>query len=160
MTPSQVIDTTVPPLLYAYEDISDPLGARPAPPTERARVARRFGVKRPIPEMVGATDQPLTLRGEAATTTLPVGKPTGPARSIRSGAEAGALRRRIFLNIENITGAGNPGSYSIYLNLPPGADPDDHRELRAGQLPMFGVEESTDATRDHPGNGLYYTLEI
>lgn len=110
-----------------------------------------------IPEMVGATDQPLTLTGEPATTSLPVSQPTGPALSTAESAEA---PRRIYLNLENITSTEHPGSYSVYVNLPPGADPADHSELYAGLLPMFGVAESTATTGEHPGNGLHYTLEI
>jgi tyrosinase len=156
MSPSQVIDTTAPPLLYEYEDVSDPFAA---PPDPMAKPVRRPRMKdRPIPEMVGATDQPLTLTGEPATANLPVNPPTGPALS--PAAESATPPRRVYLNIENITSEGQSGSYSVYLNLPPGADPADHRELYAGLLPMFGVAESTDATREHAGNGLHYTLEI
>ena len=155
MTASQVIDTAAPPLLYDYEDISDPLGA---PPREMEAVVRSGMKDRPIPEMVGATDQAVTLTGETASTTLPVNKPTGPASSGRESAPAPP--KHIFLNIENITGSENHGGYSVYLNLPPGANPDDHHELRAGVLPMFGVAESTEASSNHPGDGLFYTLEI
>lgn len=155
MTSSQVTDTTAPPLLYDYQDVSDPLGAPPAPSVEAE--GRPSMVKRPIPEMVGATDQPLTLTGETATASVPVSQPTGPAGAAAEAAEA---PKRVYLNIENITSTGRPGSYSVYVNVPPGADPADHPELYAGLLPMFGVEESTDATREHPANGLHYTLEI
>lgn len=154
MTPSQVGDTKAPPLSYDYEDLSDPLGAPPAPPTE---AARRPGMeRRRIPEMVGATEQPITLAGESATASVPVSRPTGPAAG---GAETSAAPPRVYLNIENITGEGQPDSYKVYLNLPQGADPRDHRELYAGLLPMFGVEESS-AGGEHPGSGLHYTLEI
>ena len=155
MTCSQVTETTVEPLSYEYEDVSDPLGATPAPHTETAR--RRRMEDSPIPEMVGATDKPLTLTGARATTSVPVKKPTGPASL---GAESGGPPKRIFLNIENITSTEHPGSYSVYVNLPPDADPADHSELYAGLLPMFGAAESSDATRDHPGSGLQYTLDI
>jgi tyrosinase len=151
MTCLQVTDTIASPLSYQYQDVSDPLGV---PPTE---AARRSGMEDSrIPEMVGATDQPLTLTGESATARVPVSQPTGPA----SPSESGALPKRVFLNIENITSTGQPGSYLVYLNVPPGEDPRDHKELFAGLLPMFGVTESSDATRDHPANGLHYALEI
>jgi tyrosinase len=156
MTASQVVDTAAPPLLYEYEDVSDPFGAAPSPFAEGVRRPRMKD--RPIPEMVGATDQPLTLTGEPATASVPVNAPTGPAFS--TAAESAATPKRVYLNIENITGSGESGSYAVYLNLPPGADPADHRELYAGLLPMFGVAESTDETREHPANGLHYTLEI
>lgn len=149
MTPSQVVDTKAQPLLYDYEDTSDPL-----PPTETAR--RRAMEDERIPEMVGATDQPVTLAGKETTTSLPVNPPTGPA----GGREAGAAPRRVYLRIENVTSPAESESYAVYLNLPENASPEEHRELYAGLLPMFGVAESSDAERGHPGSGLHYTLDI
>lgn len=151
LTCAQVTDTSAAPLSYEYEDVSDPIGA---PPIETARRLGMEGGR--IPEMVGATDQPLILTGESATATVPVTQPTGPAVA----TESGAAPKRIFLNIENITSSGQPGGYHVYLNVPPGDDPKDHKELYAGLLPMFGVAESSDATREHAANGLHYTLEI
>ena len=154
LTCSQVVDTTASPLFYEYEDVSAPLGAAPEPVRESAR---RSGMgERPIPEMVGATDQPITLAGESASTSMPVSRPTGPA----AARESAAAPRRVFLNIENITSKGVPDSYAVYVNLPPGADPAAHEELYAGLLPMFGVAESTEAGSDHPGSGLSYSLDI
>jgi tyrosinase len=155
MTSSQVTDTTAAPFSYKYEDISDPLGGAPVSPRESARSISMED--RPIPEMVGATDQPVTLTGEATTASLPVSRPTGPAVT---GRESAAAPKRLFLNIENVTSAGQPDSYAVYVNLPPGADPEAHSELYAGLLPMFGVAESTDTEREHSGNGLHYSLEI
>jgi len=151
MTSSQVVDTTAAPLLYKYEDVSDPLP--PAPPTEAARMRDMEDAR--LPEMVGATDQPLTLTSEAATAVVPVTRPTGPASGRESGAPA-----RVFLNVENITSAGQPGSYLVYVNLPPNANPTEYQELCAGLLAMFGVEESTAPSDEHPANGVHYRLEI
>jgi tyrosinase len=154
MTPSQVADTTTASFSYDYEDLSDPIEASP----ERLGAGRRsaMGSDR-IPEMVGATDESLTLTGEQASTRLAVSEPTGPAR--RAG-RSDAAPSRIILNLENITGSGQPDSYAVYLNLPPGADPENHRDLYAGLLPMFGVVEASDPGRNHPGSGLQYNLDI
>lgn len=152
MTSSQVIDTTTPPLSYKYEDVTDPLPGGP-----QRRTARRAAVgQREIPEMVGATDAPVSLEGESATTSLPVSQPTGPAQRGARAAES----HRVFLNLENINSTGVPDSYAVFVNLAPGADSEDHPELYAGLLPMFGVAESTVASSDHPGDGVHYSLEI
>ena len=149
MTCAEVIDTTAEPLLYDYADVSDPIGGGPE---AVGGVSMEEGG---TPEMVGATDEPLTLTGEAATTTVPVSQPTGPA------LEATAAPRRVFLNLENITSPGQPGSYQVYVNVPSGENPEDHQELYAGLLPMFGVAESSDPARSHSGgSGLHYSLEI
>jgi tyrosinase len=86
MIPSQVTDTTASPLLYDYEDVSDPLGGPPTPPTDAAKIAVMEEVS--MPEMVGATEQPLTLRGEPVTAAVPVNEPTGPASFARESGEA------------------------------------------------------------------------
>jgi tyrosinase len=155
MKTSQVIDTTSAPLLYKYEDVSDPIG--PAPPGPDVLSVMEPKEEFVMPEMVGATDQPLTLWDEPITTAVPVNEPVGPASP---AIEATGRLRRIYLNIENITADGYSEGYSVYVNLPPGGDPADHRELFAGLLPMFGVAEASDPTRDHPASGLQYTLDI
>lgn len=154
MTCEQVVETTAPPLEYEYEDVGDPLGGPPPSPLETARSTRMSEPR--IPEMVGATDEPVTLAGERASTSLPVSRPTGPA----SARELAAAPRRVFLNVENVISQGVPDSYAVYVNLPSGADPDAHPEHYAGLLPMFGVAEATDPERGHAGNGLRYSLEI
>ena len=149
MTCAEVVDTTAEPLLYEYDDVSDPIGGGPE---AVGGVSMEEGG---TPEMVGATDEPVTLTGEPATTTVPVSQPTGPA------LEATAAPRRVFLNLEDITSPGQPGSYQVYVNVPAGENPEDHKELFAGLLPMFGVAESSDPARSHSGgSGLHYSLEI
>ena len=89
-----------------------------------------------IPEMVGATEEPVTLIGHPVTAHIAVSAPTGPALAT---PEAVGGPRPVYLNIENITGSGAPTSYSVYLNVPEGEDPWAHPELFAGILPMLGV---------------------
>ena len=109
-----------------------------------------------IPEMVGATDEPISLEGQPATARLAVREPTGPARS----AGARGAQSRIHLNVENVTGSAGPTSYAVYLNVPPGEDPAQHPDLYAGLLPMFGVREASQVGRNHPGSGLRYSLDV
>jgi len=155
LSSSQVVDTTAPPLGYRYEDVSDPLGgAAPA----ALGVARSLEMERETtPEMVGATEGPVPLTGQSTTARLAVGTPTGPARL---AAEAAAAPPRIYLNLENITGSGKPTDYAVYLNLPPGADPEQHGDLFAGVLPTFGVAEASRADRRHSGGGVHHALEV
>jgi tyrosinase len=152
LSPSQVVDTTAAPLSYKYEDVSDPLGAAPQPLLESVPV---LSMAKTIPEMIGATEKPVALRGQVATTSFAVSPPTGPAAILES-----ASPRKMYLNFENVTGDGKAIVYAVYLNLPAGADPDNHQELFAGLLPMFGVEHASEPTRQHPGGGLHYTLEV
>ena len=157
MTCSQVTSTTATPLLYEYEDVSDPLPAPPPSGLPSGAVGMADTEVGSMPEMVGATEEPLTLSGDPVTTALSVNEPTGPA-SLAS--DAGSAPKLVYLNIENITGEGYADSYSVYLNLPSDTEPTEHEELFAGLLPMFGVSESSDPTGDHPANGLQYTLDV
>jgi tyrosinase len=160
LTPNQVVDTTAALLNYRYEDESDPLAGRP---DTRALIPVAGLAMQPEPEpvheMVGATEQPLALTGQAATTRLSVSAPSGPARAAFA-AQPAAVPEHIYLNIENVTGTRPSTSYAVYINLPPGEDPEQHQDLFAGLLPMFGVVEATRADTEHSGSGLHYSLDI
>jgi tyrosinase len=87
---------------------------------------------------------------------MAITQPTGP---VLESLEAGAPTER-YLNIENITGEGEPKSYRVYVNVPAGDDAESHPELLAGTLPMFGLQESSRASERHAGNGLHYVLRV
>jgi len=151
-TAKQVVDTTAAALGYEYEDISDPVGV----PEAIVVGARRPRMERQ-PEMVGATEESISLTGGRTSARIAVSQPTGPARE---GLERAAAPPRVYLNVENVTGSGDPTSYAVYLNLPPEADPAQHPDRFAGLVPMFGVAEATRTDDLHAGEGLHYTLEI
>jgi tyrosinase len=156
-TPSQIVDPSAPLLGYQYEDVSDPLSVPQGPPktVRRAPMARAR-----TPEMVGATDHPVTLDAARTTARMTMTTPAGPAApAARRRLKAGPARRA-YLNLENVSGTGGPTRYSVYLNLPADANPADHRDRYAGLLPMFGVKEATRADAQHPGGGLNYALEV
>jgi tyrosinase len=154
-TVDQVVDSTAAPLQYSYQDESDPLPAPLAAPT--AEALRSLAISSPsIPEMVGASQKSVTLTGAPAQAHIQVQSPVGPALA----SAQRTTPRRTFLNFQNITGSGKARRYSVYVNLPAGSMPVDHPELYAGDLPMFGVAESSRADENHPGSGVEYTLEI
>ena len=135
------IDTVT--LGYEYEDLSP---ATVAPGGEESiERPRRRPVTKPIPEMVGANEGPVGLgRRRAATTQVPVTEPSGP------GLESvGGEPQRIYVNIENVTGDGDPRTYSVYVN----------GEF-AGVLPTFGVPEATRESENHPGGGLHFRFDV
>jgi len=151
-TSKQVVETTAVALGYQYEDITDPIGV----PEAIGVGTRRPGMERQ-PEMVGATEESIVLAGGQTSARIAVSPPTGPALE---GPERAAAPPRVYLNVENVTGAGDPTSYAVYLNLPPDADPAQYPDRFAGIVPMFGVAEATRADDVHAGEGLHYTLEI
>ena len=157
MTPSQVMDSRTSPFAYDYEDTADPLAPPAQHPGHLESPMRRRPMDRPIPEMVGATEKPLTLTGGTHAAAFKIGSPSGPAVL---GVEPGAAPRRTFLNLENVTGKGALTGYRVYVNLPEGADPEKHMDLCVGTLPMFGVAEASIVSKDHPGTGLSFSFDI
>ena len=109
------------------------------------------------PEMVGATEESVVLAGGQTSARIAVSPPTGPALE---GPERAAAPPRVYLNVENVTGAGDPTSYAVYLNVPENADPTQYPDRFAGIVPMFGVAEASRTDDVHAGEGLHYTLEI
>lgn len=162
--PRQVATTTAAPLNYTYEDVSDPLPATAATGIGSVTLAADHALgsvpmPKPVAEMVGATAAPLQMVPNVTTTEVALRPPRGPAR-LTSALDASGSRRRIFLNLENITGHGAPTNYSVYLNVPPGEDPAQHADLFVGSMPTFGVAEASSTQHPHGGSGLTHVLEI
>jgi tyrosinase len=150
MTSADVVDTAA--LGYEYEEVAVPAllggggsGVPPAPPPERP------------PELVGATEAPLTLEGRPERVAIPLSEPAGPAL-LASGGEP----TRVYVNVEGIRGERNPGlSYAVYVNLPDDQDPGTAERHHVGNLSFFGIERAEDVGADHPGgHGLRYVFDI
>jgi tyrosinase len=152
MTSSEVVDPGE--LDYEYEEVAVPApagggGGGGVPP-------RQPPPDRP-PELVGATDAPLTLEGRAEQVAIPLSEPAGPAL-LAGESEPG----RVYVNVEGIKGKQNPGlSYAVYVNLPDDQDPDTAERHHVGNLSFFGIERAQDVDVDHPGgHGLRYVFDI
>jgi tyrosinase len=159
LTVNQVLDTTQPVLDYVYEDVSDPLAPAPPVPGVVVSAARSAMEAQRIPEMVGATDtrEGITLGSAPQSVQFALHAPSGPAaRELTPAAP-----RQVHLNLENITATRRPiESYMVYVNLPDGANPDNHPELLAGLIPRFGIVEASRRTREHAGDGVGYSFDI
>lgn len=158
LTCGDVVDSETSLFAYRYEDESDPLAA-PGPGLERMTGAPRGleAAMEPIPEMVGASEEKISLRGGAETARVKLSRARGPSAALESMAPQASAR--VHLNIENVRGL-EPIPYRVYVNVPDGERPEDHPELLAGALPMFGVPEASGADPEHPPTGVDYTLDI
>ena len=112
-----------------------------------------------IPELAGATSAPFQLSGPVTQVAIAVQEPTGPASA---GAEelANWEPRRVFLNIEQVLCETGSPPIEVYLNVPANDKPQEHPELRAGSLPMFGLREASIADERHSPTGLDAQLEV
>jgi tyrosinase len=144
---------TVADLGYEYEDTSVPA------PLVRRR--RRLVPSEPPPdhpaELIGATDEPLALRGGTESVGMTLSEPKGPAR--RRGA---AEPERVYLTVEGIEGeAPHDLTYAVYLALPDDVEPDgESDEHYVGNLSFFGLEQSRQVDTDPAGHALTRSFDI
>jgi tyrosinase len=155
----QVVDIHAPFLDYDYEGLQP----RPAAPHDFVITSEAaMGKPKPIPEMVGATSEPLVLGAGESRTELPINAPTGPAAgaNVLTAAETAATRS-VHLVLENVKATARPiETYEVYVNVPEGSRPQDHPELMAGLLAPFGVVEASAADNPHGGDGINYSMDI
>jgi tyrosinase len=165
LTVQKVLDTTQPPLNYTYSNVSLPALAPGAVLAARSDVESVFAEEGPVPEnedlvpeMVGASENRVSLAAEPTEVEVAVETPSGPA--LREGAEE-AQPRKVYLKVENVSGKELVApSYLVYVNLPPGADPAAYEDRRAGQVSMFGVLEASESDEEHSGSGLTFAFDI
>jgi tyrosinase len=145
---------------YKYQDVSDPFPMRATAGTSVLASTEERPVAdtgpRPPARLAGATEGSIPLGTETTSARIPI---SAPAQNVlASVGESGG--KRVFLNIENITGHGPPGSYKVYVNVPEGEDPADHPDYFVGTLPLFGLSEASGEDDEHGGSGLTHVLEI
>ncbi|MFJ4192600.1 tyrosinase family protein [Pseudomonas sp. NPDC089534] len=176
--PKDMLDTKAAGLDYVYEDISDPLGGH-------QRVALRMDTlkalmdvpetfnfaeiadvpRKPTVELLGANSKALTLGSAPSATLVKTDKPTA-AKLTQSfsmanfALQAPAEPDRVFLNLENITGANDAAIFDVYVGLAEGEDPAEHPENLAGVVSLFGVGEASSLAKPHGGAGLNKVIEI
>jgi tyrosinase len=112
------------------------------------------GPSRPA-ELAGASDESISLGRGRSSARIAIAP---RARSVL--ASVGDEAKRVFLNIENITGKGPPGTYKVYVNLPEGEEPDDRSDHLVGTVALFGLSEQSAGDSEHGGSGLTFVLEI
>ncbi len=161
LTVRDVLDTTQPPLNYHYTDES-PSVLEPAiaaaesavgSPSEEERMPEDL-----VPEMVGASEEGVPLAATSTEVEVAVEAPSGPAFA---AATESAQPRKVYLKVENVKGEElAASSYLVHVDLPPGADPGEYEDRRAGKVSMFGVLEASQSDDEHSGSGLTFSFDI
>lgn len=153
MTPADVLDNARQ-LEYVYDD--DP------PLSEGVIVSE--GTPQPEsagpPELVAASEQPVELRGQRVSVSLAV--PASTRERITPEALGAPDERDVYLNVEDIEAASNPGVvYGVYVNLPAQADAEARARHHVGNITVFGVESVNRADRPHDMvPGFRHTFDI
>ena len=105
------------------------------------------------PEMAGASAAPVQLVGDMTRVDLVL----QPKLAGKSFTESALPRpTRVFLNLENITGTGGPGDFTVFVDLPD----DDQPPVFVGMMTTFGLERASNAESFHGGSGLSQIFEI
>lgn len=139
-----MLDTTT--VLHGYRYDTVPVAQEVPSPLEAVVAAGRSN-----PELVGANEGPIPLQGNVTRTIVSL----QPQLTERPGLEATASRR-IYLNLENITGTGVPGDFNVFVDMPD----DSQAPALAGVMTTFGLERATDPAGRHGGSGLNQVFEI
>ncbi|MDD0976094.1 tyrosinase family protein [Pseudomonas fontis] len=155
---------------YTYESLTEPglkqaAAAKPA----LAAAARSFSVKPPVTELLGANNTSLKVIGDQVETPVRLDKAgtakvAGNLKSRRLLAAAPstspAAHERVFVKLENVRGDVAGATLDVYINLPAGAKADQHPELRAGSVALFGLKQASQVDSTHGGRGVGAALEI
>jgi hypothetical protein len=107
------------------------------------------------PQLVGSTGAPFYLEKGTTEICVAMHSPTVPA-----ALRVSAATRRVFLNIESMKSDKWSPPFDVYLNVPPKGRPEQHPELYAGPLPMFGLVEANRRDGKDPPKGLYEQFDI
>ena len=154
LTVREVLDTAKPPLTYRYSNVGAPPFLLEAAEEEEAVPKDLF------PEMVGASEQRVSLTSTPTHVELAIDQPSGPL-AMGAEAEEPAPPSKVYLKVENVKGTELAApTYLVYVNLPPGANPAEHEDRRAGQVSMFGVAEASEGNEEHSGSGLTFSFDI
>jgi len=112
-------------------------------------------------ELVGASQEQVPVKGSSVRTSVRLDPATRSkvAATLAAPSEA-APPDRVFLRLENVRGTQNASVLSVFIDLPPDADPNDHLELLAGTVGLFGLRQASVPDGSHGGQGLSFSLEI
>lgn len=169
-TSKDVLDTTAPDLDYQYEDISPPLTlSRLSQRMERLGVGGEEAQGAAVTtggstsELIGSNETSLSLQGAVAETAVRVDPAAAAAMSTALDTLSPQMARepdRVFLKLENIRGHNDSAVFYVYVGLAADAKPDEHPELLAGTLSLFGVSKASDTSDGKGGNGIDQVFEI
>jgi tyrosinase len=137
-------------LHYSYEDISAPVEMLALVDLEAA-VGAVAEPENP-PELVGASESAVALRGDTTSITFGMSAPQGPL------AEAATPVSRAYLRLEDVTSPAPAGvTYGVYLNVPDDEPAIDDAHY-VGVASFFGIEETRNLDNEHGGMRLAFDI--
>jgi tyrosinase len=112
-------------------------------------------------ELLGATsgELPVTGAGAHAWVALDGERPRQLLARLADPAVE-TSPERVYLALENIRGTHDAVVLSVFLNLPEGALPGEHRERLAGSAALYGLRRASLARGGSSGEGLSEILDL
>jgi tyrosinase len=142
-----------------YDDLTKGTGVTPGVETV-ARVGMGPPEAQEV-EVVGANAAAISVGASAVGTRVDLDRTATASGAVAMGASSpGEVVVRFYLALESVRGSAPSPLLLVYVNLPDGASPGQHPELRAGSLRLFGLNVASDPDGGHGGNGLGYKLDI
>jgi tyrosinase len=158
------------PLGYTYDDFSPAV-----PPLSVSARFLRLGASAAIAnepketvmappgqaKLIGANDAALSIVGSNIKTNVTLAQPERKALALSlNNASRGASPDRVYLNLENVTGAADGAILKVYVGPNKGDDPSNDPDLLAGTIALFGVRKASEVDGDQAGQGVSYVLDI
>jgi tyrosinase len=110
------------------------------------------------PEIVGASQAPVTLVGDEQRVEIAIDPRASAAVLADAGRQAPG---RILLSIEDTVAAKNPGTvYGVYVNLDDGAPPELEAAHHAGNISFFGIERARNPRADEHAHSQRTVFDI
>jgi tyrosinase len=112
-------------------------------------------------DVIGATDKSVSVGANPASATVQL-EPGPPGDFVRAMGpiETGKEVTRLYLQLENVTGASPSAVIDVFVNLPAQNPPTDKSPYRADSLYLFGLDKASASDGAHAGNGLGFTIDI
>jgi tyrosinase len=143
-----------------------PIGPGPGGPS--APVPTGGGATMPLsqPDLVGATHSAVRLGNQTQDVTVPTPITPRAFRQATSNitfpltARARQMVQRVTLHLEQVLSTNTAPTYDVFLNLPDGADPNQHEDRFVARVSMFGIKQASDPNGRHGGGGQNFAFDI
>jgi tyrosinase len=112
-------------------------------------------------EVLGTNSEELEIKGSGAHTIVRF-TANGRRKLVTGLPNTGAAssRSRFYLMLENIRGTNDASVLNVYINLPEDAHPDEHRDLMADAVGLYGLRRASIRSGQNGGSGLTFMLDI
>ena len=165
MKTTDILNLTAPLLDYRYSDATCPAAFKtgtigaiaggpvfPGAPIAPGRTGTSMGPLQQ--ELVGATPSAVRLGDQVFDVIVPTPVTPHAFRAALDGktppvtATAKQLVQHVTLHLEQVTSNDVAPTYDVFLNVPPGQDPDKHEDRFVARVAMFGIKQAKRSARN------------